>query len=271
MSLTTFSTLITGVSAYGSIPAGAIPPGAMILSVADIDDPSPELSQLGASFSGILLVAIQEPDSPGGHMPFTIYVWNEMPLVSPSASAYGSAYDEENIPYLIDSLEGGQWVAAGGKYSYQETSNPNSGGGGGAEDAWPIGSVFLAVVATDPATLLGFGTWERIAEGQLLAGYKSGDADFGTVEGTGGAKTTTVDAHAAHTHAVDVGLTTTSQPSATVTASRSGTGVHPGSETHTHTVDPVSVTSGNPSASLTHAAASILPPYVVVYVWKRTA
>ena len=29
-----------------------------------------------------------------------------------------------------------------------------------AEDAWPVGAVFQATVATDPATLLGFGTWE---------------------------------------------------------------------------------------------------------------
>jgi len=119
MSLIEFTTPLTDSFGYGSIPAGAIPPGAVVLAVADIDDPSPELSLLGASQSGSMVVAIQEPDSPGGHMPFTQYVWNEMPLVSPSASAYGSAYDEENIPYLIDSVEGGQWIAAGGKYSYQ--------------------------------------------------------------------------------------------------------------------------------------------------------
>jgi len=42
------------------------------------------------------------------------------------------------------------------------------------ENAWPIGSVFLAVVATDPATLLGFGTWARIAEGNYWQATRAG-------------------------------------------------------------------------------------------------
>ena len=103
---------------------------------------------------------------------------------------------------------------------------------------WPIGSVFLSVVSTNPGTLLGFGTWSQIAEGQFLVGYKSGDADFGTVEGTGGAKT--------HTHPVPA--------SASVTAV-TATGVDVASKDHTHT-------TGNNSA---------LPPFFTIYVWKRTA
>lgn len=66
---------------------------------------------------------------------------------------------------------------------------------------YPVGSVFTSVVSTDPSTLLGFGTWSRIAEGQMLVGYKSGDADFGTVEGTGGAKTVSI----SHTHSLTTG------------------------------------------------------------------
>jgi hypothetical protein len=61
---------------------------------------------------------------------------------------------------------------------------------------YPVGSVYLSVVSTSPATLLGMGTWARIAEGQMLVGFKTSDDDFGTVEGTGGAKTYDV----SHTH-----------------------------------------------------------------------
>jgi len=124
------------------------------------------------------------------------------------------------------------------------------------EAMWPIGSVFLSVVSTNPATLLGFGTWVQIAEGQFLVGQKSGDADFGTVEGTGGSKT--------HTHDVDVGNTTSSGPSSTVTVDNNldGSTVTVADDAHTHDVDPVPVTSGNNSD---------LPPYFVIYVWKRTA
>src|SRR3990172_5507683 len=67
---------------------------------------------------------------------------------------------------------------------------------------WPIGSIFTAVVSTNPGTLLGFGTWSAFGAGRVLVGLDSGDADFDTVEETGGAKTVTLDATMipAHTH-----------------------------------------------------------------------
>lgn len=55
--------------------------------------------------------------------------------------------------------------------------------------AWPVGSVFLSVVSTNPATLLGFGTWSAIGAGRVLVGLDSGDTDFDVVEETGGSKT----------------------------------------------------------------------------------
>lgn len=58
---------------------------------------------------------------------------------------------------------------------------------------FPIGAVYLNVTGTNPATELGYGTWSQIAQGQFLAGYKSGDADFGTIEGTGSSKTASLE------------------------------------------------------------------------------
>jgi len=55
--------------------------------------------------------------------------------------------------------------------------------------AWPVGSVFTSVVATSPATLLGFGTWAAFAAGRVLIGLDAGDPDFNVAEETGGAKT----------------------------------------------------------------------------------
>jgi hypothetical protein len=123
----------------------------------------------------------------------------------------------------------------------------------GLDTVWPIGAVFLSVVSTNPATLLGFGTWSQIAQGQFLVGFKTGDSDFGTVEGVGGAKT--------HTHTVDVVSTTSSAPSA-VHSAQSGTGFSTVDSSHTHDVDPASVISGNNSS---------LQPFFVIYAWKRTA
>jgi hypothetical protein len=124
------------------------------------------------------------------------------------------------------------------------------------ESMWPIGSVFLSVTATNPNALLGFGTWARIAEGQFLVGQLAADADFGTAETTGGDKD--------HTHSVDVPNTTSGAPSATTEVDNELTGstVNVASNTHSHDVDPVSFNSGNNSE---------LPPYFVIYAWKRTA
>ena len=56
-------------------------------------------------------------------------------------------------------------------------------------EAFPIGSVFIGVVSTDPATLLGYGTWSAFGAGKVLVGLNAGDTDFDTAEETGGAKT----------------------------------------------------------------------------------
>lgn len=64
--------------------------------------------------------------------------------------------------------------------------------------AWPVGSVFISVVATNPATLLGTGTWTAFAAGRMLVGLDAGQTEFDTVEETGGAKTHTHAGHSAH-------------------------------------------------------------------------
>lgn len=57
------------------------------------------------------------------------------------------------------------------------------------EAMWPVGSVYVSTSATNPATTLGFGTWTAFGAGRVLVGLDAGDADFDTVEETGGSKT----------------------------------------------------------------------------------
>ena len=122
-----------------------------------------------------------------------------------------------------------------------------------ASAMWPVGSVFTAVVATNPATLLGFGTWSSIAAGRMLIGLDSGDSKFDTVEETGGAETVT--------------LTTTEMPAHTHNVEGSSTGGSGGTRIDAQTSGKTDVTSSAGSG----AAFSIMNPYFVVYFWKRTA
>jgi hypothetical protein len=62
--------------------------------------------------------------------------------------------------------------------------------------AYPVGSIYMnAAVATNPATLLGFGTWVAFGAGRVPVGLNAADSDFNTVEGTGGSKDAIIPTH----------------------------------------------------------------------------
>lgn len=59
------------------------------------------------------------------------------------------------------------------------------------QGAWPVGSIFMSAVSTNPATLLGFGTWTAFGTGRMPVGFDAGDPNFDTDGETGGANTAT--------------------------------------------------------------------------------
>ena len=132
--------------------------------------------------------------------------------------------------------------------------------------AYPIGSVYInASNATNPASLLGFGTWSAFGAGRTLVGIDSGDTDFDTVEETGGAKT--------HTHTLDDGFAKIGFHGSDLFEDQDGAG--------SYTADRKCVISGTVSVSEATSrstelggstdSSSNLQPYIVVYFWKRTA
>jgi hypothetical protein len=134
---------------------------------------------------------------------------------------------------------------------------------------YPIGSVYTnATSSTNPATLIGFGTWTAFGAGKVMIGLDSGDVTFSTVGNTGGSKDAIV---VTHTHSATV---TDPGHFHSVNSLTSGSGVGGGANfTNTSTssgtsTTGISVTNASAGSSGTNAN---LPPYIVVYMWKRTA
>jgi hypothetical protein len=55
-----------------------------------------------------------------------------------------------------------------------------------SSQAFPIGSCFIGFVATNPATLLGYGTWTLASVGRFMVGIDPSDTNFATLGQTGG-------------------------------------------------------------------------------------
>lgn len=151
-------------------------------------------------------------------------------------------------------------------------------GGGPGGEAFPVGSVFIAVVSTNPATLLGYGTWAAFGAGRVLVGRDAGDTDFDTVEETGGAKTHTLTTAEipAHSHGVtDPGHRHQILRERSATTGSQNTQIARTADT-TSTIDTAVYTENSVTGiSIQNAggggAHNNMPPYIVVYLWKRTA
>ena len=147
----------------------------------------------------------------------------------------------------------------------------------GLAGAYPVGSIYMnATVATNPATLLGFGTWAAFGAGKVPVGIDTGDTDFDTIGETGGTKDAIIPTHnhtasssststdSGHTHSVARGLGASGSGG---DALLSGGGVQSGSATAVITTE-TTTTIANTGES---ATGKNLQPYIVVYMWKRTA
>ena len=131
----------------------------------------------------------------------------------------------------------------------------------GMQSAYPVGSVYInAVDDTNPATLMGFGTWAQFAVGQMLEGCVAGQAGQ-----TGGevSHTLTAGEMPSHTHSyndiyyAEFGGTIALPANI---GSRS-TDNDNGGYQMARTTD----------ATGSGAAHNNMPPFITVYMWRRVS
>ena len=125
----------------------------------------------------------------------------------------------------------------------------------------PIGTLREFNVATNPATLLGIGTWSAYGTGRVTVGIDSGDADFDTVDETGGEKTHQL---------TEAELASHDHPGVTVALKNDnltdGDKLHGGSD-HAGTAGMWAPAVGDAGSDTAH---NNLQPYITVYRWVRT-
>lgn len=132
---------------------------------------------------------------------------------------------------------------------------------------YPVGAIYTSVVSTSPATLFG-GTWSAFGAGKFLVGINAGETEFDTVEETGGAKTVTLTSAQsgvpAHSHPAGSGFEFVRNRANSGIANFTNAGGTP-------LTKDVATSTANNSAADAASSHNNLPPYVVVYMWKRTA
>lgn len=170
----------------------------------------------------------------------------------------------------------------------------------------PVGSIYMSVTDTNPGTFMG-GTWVAWGSGRVPVGVDAGQAEFDTVEETGGAKTHTLTtlempahghsqqphthtqtahdhATAPHGHAVTnsngggAALTGSDNPIGTAGASFFTVGEPIGNVTISDTtvdVSPIAAINNDATATNNDSgggeAHNNLQPYITCFMFKRTA
>jgi hypothetical protein len=153
---------------------------------------------------------------------------------------------------------------------------------------YPVGSVYInATSSTNPATLLGFGTWTAFGAGRVMVGLDSSDALFDTAEETGGSKDAVVVQHnhtatststvtdPGHVHNFLIGqgggtnsdgLNNTGWNVTTYSADFNGENNLKSATTGVTVATATTVASAGSSGTNAN-----IQPYIVVRMWKRTA
>jgi hypothetical protein len=135
---------------------------------------------------------------------------------------------------------------------------------------YPVGSIYTSTASTNPNTLFGFGTWVAFGAGRVMVG----NGDGFTAGATGGSADAIVVSHThtatvtdpSHSHVIPTGInrnTNSSVAYPTMATARDTTQLSVDSSTTGITVNNSTTGSSGTNANL--------QPYIVVYMWNRTA
>ena len=157
-----------------------------------------------------------------------------------------------------------------------------SSGGVTLDSVYPVGSIYISVNDSFNPNDVFPGTWVSFGKGRTLVGVDRSDLEFQSAEDTGGEKThvLTVDELPSHNHSASTGFAgkhthtvgyrkrQDAYGKGTMDAMHWNTGTASTVTTsevanHSHTVTVESTGSG--------IAHNNMPPYITVYMWKRTA
>lgn len=160
------------------------------------------------------------------------------------------------LPFLNETLE----TVNPGEYVIKEWINlkfENEFKSAILETVYPVGSIYVSVNSTSPATLFSLGEWERIEDTFLLA---SGSTYTAGTTGGEATHTLTVEEMPAHTHdykrhAFD----------------RNDTDPETGEDVYGANNKTLAAHTGTTASVGGGVAHNNMPPYLAVYVWKRVA
>lgn len=119
---------------------------------------------------------------------------------------------------------------------------------------YPVGSIYMSINSTNPSTLFG-GTWVAWGSGRVPVGVNTSQSAFNTAEKTGGEinHTLTVAELPSHAHPIPQH--------------------YGGGSLHgwVQRIDEVDYTMSETGYTGSGQAHNNMPPYIVCYMWKRTA
>lgn len=137
---------------------------------------------------------------------------------------------------------------------------------------YPIGSIYISTVQTNPAVIFGGGEWISFGIGKTLVGVDGSDSDFSSAEKTGGSKDIPK-----HSHTQNAKFEIRPGNYASVyTESGWNTSISKGSTWNadldmtsaSHKGDRVTIAG---ETGTTGTGKNNMPPYITVYMYKRIA